>query len=548
MNFTRMRKLMVPVFFGECFLVFWNILMVLSEEAQTVTSDPEEDHVVFWEQPIPNQLNNTNFNQYDHLDLDQEFRIYIRDPKNDIGRYMYNYSENESRSIGFIIGSCKAVETQWILEHKPENKTSEATQLEVLAEHRGPEIYIYTGKALLGEYYLNISSESRQFYFMFATMDPITVDLLRQVNGEKYRRAIRFKKDLKKSSVTLQWPEWSWKYENQPVIYVVMWSHKKYVRSSCERENYERDTTGVVTTRKSTFEIYEDGIAIPGELLYVSVFIKDIKSGDEILLPYLQGRVNFQNTQITLKDGTPVKKDLTPDDDRLTFRYKVRKSKFPESVKEILWYVISCDGDVQIEINHKKDVVLRKQVVSGYKVFRIPQPHAGNRYVLKVTDTTKGESEKKVEVFATIHSKSFPFPDVTNFDLSYFPNPNYNVENKISYIVAWNASSDETPVHYCMRVYNKKHEANSDVWETNQCTRMKRKFSNVGGLVFRNCTKSANRKSSIITLPIYDLDPVTDYAVYVRARKQNSKRRLWYNTLHIRGNDFYPGINLSSTT
>lgn len=41
-----------------------------------------------------------------------------------------------------------------------------------------------------------------------------------------------------------------------------------------------------------------------------------------------------------------------------------------------------------MEINHKKEAIVSKQSVSRFKVFRIAQPKLGNRYVMKITDTS----------------------------------------------------------------------------------------------------------------------------------------------------------------
>lgn len=64
---------------------------------------------------------------------------------------------------------------------------------------------------------------------------------------------------------------------------------------------------------------------------------------------------------------------------------------------EIYWYVIACNGVVNVEINHKKDAVVKKQIVSKYKIFRIQRPKKGNRYIMKISGSYSDE-ERHFEV------------------------------------------------------------------------------------------------------------------------------------------------------
>lgn len=137
-----------------------------------------------------------------------------------------------------------------------------SVQPETLAQYRGTEPHIYIGKARRGRYYLELwSPHQRQTYFLYVTMNPMTVELLNRFK-EKKHKPMTFKKNLRNSSLTFKWPEWwvsglnflaffwggfelrkyiviclrSWR--NEEIMYVVAWHNEKYITSGCELEFY----------------------------------------------------------------------------------------------------------------------------------------------------------------------------------------------------------------------------------------------------------------------------------------------------------------------
>lgn len=70
-----------------------------------------------------------------------------------------------------------------------------------------------------------------------------------------------------------------------------------------------------------------------------------------------------------------------------------------------MWHVISCKGKVNVEIKHKKKILLN-EIVYNYKNFTIKNPINGDRYVIKVTDANENKNSQ-VEFIEVCFSFSF---------------------------------------------------------------------------------------------------------------------------------------------
>ncbi|XP_050548742.1 protein NDNF-like [Daktulosphaira vitifoliae] len=231
-----------------------------------------------------------------------------------------------------------------------------------------------------------------------------------------------------------------------------------------------------------------------------------------------------------LKDAKPKVVNLRALSGKVSFRYKVAKKSpsYSNNTNTLYWYVMSCNGVVDVEIRHKKIVLLKKRVF-GYEKIILNGTQQGERYVLKVKTVSVDETQlvKTVEVLATVHPELFPMPEIPS-DLSL---KQYEVSNDCkSVTIGWlPAKSDEI---YCVYKWKYRYSNNIDFWpKPDQCSILYgRNRRNDIVLSKKKCYTGDNLKVNV--KKILQLQSSSKYVIQVTVTKPRG-RTLSYDLLML---------------
>ncbi|XP_050425040.1 protein NDNF [Adelges cooleyi] len=232
-----------------------------------------------------------------------------------------------------------------------------------------------------------------------------------------------------------------------------------------------------------------------------------------------------------LKDAKPEIVNLRALSGRASFRYKVGRKTMADGgdPSTLYWYVMSCNGVVDVEIRHKKVLLLKKRVF-GYEKLILNNIKRGERYVLKVETVSVDETQRvrTIEVMATVRQKMFPMPDMPA-DLSLIK---YGKRNDCqSVTIGWLPAKSDRSVSYCVYVqeYNNNVEFST---KPDQCTISNRSMvrRNNNSNIKKKCYFGGNKKPVIEK--ILKLKPSLTYTIQVTVTKLKG-RTLSYDRLKV---------------
>ncbi|XP_025412476.1 protein NDNF-like isoform X2 [Sipha flava] len=155
-----------------------------------------------------------------------------------------------------------------------------------------------------------------------------------------------------------------------------------------------------------------------------------------------------------LKDAKPRIENLRAHSGKASFRYKVgNRSREPGAEpNKLFWYVMTCDGVVNVEIRCRKTLLVKKRVF-GYEKIVLDNTKYGERYVLKVETVSLDETQrvKSIEVMATVRPRMFPMPDMpSDLRIQQYVKP----DDCHSVTIGWLPAKSNEDLQYCVYLQN----------------------------------------------------------------------------------------------
>ncbi|XP_054269200.1 protein NDNF-like [Macrosteles quadrilineatus] len=231
-----------------------------------------------------------------------------------------------------------------------------------------------------------------------------------------------------------------------------------------------------------------------------------------------------------LKDNKPVTVNIRKMGGRALFRYKVRAGQ-AGAVSTLRWHVMPCGGSVVVEVRLRRQTVLPRLLVEGYKLLQVPNVLPGQRYTLIVfvPDARQMRQILGVEVLATTKPSLMPLLPTEAMVHEYS-----EMRTCESITVAWMPVTTQS-VRYCVSaspVPVAESEAHFHP-RPNQCNLDYRLRTQLDFAVKHCQDFSANDHRNVLVQTISKLRPGKEYLIQVTVKKIKGKA-LSYDLLRAR--------------